>query len=415
MRSHRQAISLFVAISVMLAVSAFASQQAVPATRSKPEPKGTHPWQVHEPVTHANLALFPVTGSVATAGVDYLTLDEGLRAKTVEVTEQGAGLVRRRQGRPRLQGAQVNRLALINHSKQPLLLLAGEIVTGGKQDRVVSADRIVPPGAELPLDVFCVEPGRWNNNSMKFGASNMMAAPNIRRKAAVAKNQQEVWAANDAVRVGAMENMTVASGSGEGGGFGGGYYSVGGTAARTAAADALANSSSYKVLEENKEFKSIIDGATNRLQRDYEKALKGALKGRKVTGVIVAINGEVVWADLFADAELFEHYWPKLMRSYVIEAMSVAAKESATASVHAAESFLFELHEESGRQIIDTEPGEFRLVHTDHARYDAFELFSLFEKTEPLLHFSKLRKENVERGKIELMHRTPPFVGEQRR
>ena len=397
---------LAVVLFVTLAVSAFASQQAVPETKSKPLTKATAPWQVHAPVTHANLALFPVTGSAGPAGADYLTLDEGLRAGTVEVTELGAGLIRRRQGRPRPQSAQVNRLALINRSKQPLLLLAGEIVTGGKQDRVVGADRIVLPGAELPLDVFCVEPGRWNNNSMKFGASNMMAAPNIRRKAAVAKSQQEVWAANDATRTGVVGGI----GSGSGAGLG----SVTETVIVEAAA-ALNTSSSYAVLEENKAFKRVLDRTTNRLQRDYEKALKGALKGRKVTGVIVAINGEVVWADLFANAELFNHYWPKLLRSYVIEAMSVPAKESSAASVQSAMEFLYELHEESGRKIIDTEPGEFRLVHTDHARYDAFELFSLFEKAEPLLHFSKLRKETVESSKIELMLQTPPFVGEPRR
>ena len=42
-------------------------------------------------------------------------------------------------------GAEVNRLVLINNSDRPLLLLAGEIVTGGKQDRVIGADRLVPP------------------------------------------------------------------------------------------------------------------------------------------------------------------------------------------------------------------------------------------------------------------------------
>jgi len=58
--------------------------------------------------------------------------------------------------------ASVNQLVLINRSKRPLLLLAGELVSGGKQDRVIGKDRIVPVGAPpLPLDVFCVEHGRW--------------------------------------------------------------------------------------------------------------------------------------------------------------------------------------------------------------------------------------------------------------
>ena len=48
-------------------------------------------------------------------------------------------------GRSRHQSrAQVNELSLINNSDRPLLLLAGEIVTGGKQDGVVGKDRIIP-------------------------------------------------------------------------------------------------------------------------------------------------------------------------------------------------------------------------------------------------------------------------------
>jgi hypothetical protein len=60
----------------------------------------------------------------------------------------------------------VNQLVLVNRSKRPLLLLAGELVSGGKQDRIIAKDRIVAPGAEpLPLDVFCVEHGRWSSGS----------------------------------------------------------------------------------------------------------------------------------------------------------------------------------------------------------------------------------------------------------
>jgi len=51
---------------------------------------------------------------------------------------------------------------LVNNSDKPLLLLAGEIVTGGKQDRVIAKDRMCQPAAEpIDLGVFCIEPGRW--------------------------------------------------------------------------------------------------------------------------------------------------------------------------------------------------------------------------------------------------------------
>ena len=113
----------------------------------------------------------------------------------------------------RHDGAQVNRLVLVNNSKRPLLLLAGEIVTGGKQDRVIGKDRIVPPESDpVDLSVFCVEPGRWVATSEHFGASEamygsssgnpkshppvpmaMMAQPSVRAKAMGDKNQAEVW------------------------------------------------------------------------------------------------------------------------------------------------------------------------------------------------------------------------------
>ena len=97
-------------------------------------------------ITHGNLTIFPVVG-----GSDYdtgrlLTLDEGIRSGAVVVTEAGAlhGLMRRGAPAGPVVDAEVNRLVLVNNSDRPLLLLAGEVVTGGKQDRVIGADRLVP-------------------------------------------------------------------------------------------------------------------------------------------------------------------------------------------------------------------------------------------------------------------------------
>ena len=103
----------------------------------------------------------------------FLTLDEGLSSGQVVVTEAGQAhtVIGHLERQPVLSdGAEVNRLVLINKSRRPLLLLAGEIVTGGKQDRVVGKDRIVPPQSE-PVDfsVFCVEPGRWVVTTNRFG------------------------------------------------------------------------------------------------------------------------------------------------------------------------------------------------------------------------------------------------------
>src|SRR5207302_1582910 len=113
-------------------------------------------------------------------------------------------LERSRDGRPVYlppsnPAASVNQLVLINRSRRPLLLLAGELVSGGKQDRVIGKDRIVPVGAPpLPLDVFCVEHGRWTG-AAQFAAANTIVHPSVRERAAVDQKQAEVW---DAVRSG---------------------------------------------------------------------------------------------------------------------------------------------------------------------------------------------------------------------
>ena len=205
-----------------------------------------------------------------------------------------------------------------------------------------------------------------------------MAAPKLRKKAAIAKNQQEVWNATRELREGVAEAML--------------------TEADTALAySVLGRSSSYAQLESSGVFRVKIDQASSNLRRDYERALRGALKGKNVVGVVVAVNGEVVWADLFANRELFERYWPKLLRSYVVEALSVPLKENAQASLKLAERFLAE---QDGKQIIEIEPGEYRLLQVSNPRFNIFEIASLWQKgREPILHYTKLRKESVRPGR----------------
>src|SRR6202049_1594465 len=116
-------------------------------------------YKVLEPIRHGNLTVFPVVASKSYPTGEFLTLDEGLRSGEVVVTEYGnvRGLVRRHVT-PAVQRetAEGNRLVIIKHSKRPLLLLAGEIVTGGKQDRVIGKDRIVPAESDpVDLSVFC--------------------------------------------------------------------------------------------------------------------------------------------------------------------------------------------------------------------------------------------------------------------
>src|SRR6202140_525882 len=167
---------IFLALGVVVVVGGLVvcDQRNARAGEVTPTPG----YKVLDPIRHGNLTVFPVVAAKSYPTGEFLTLDEGLRSGEVVVTEAGSvqGLIRRHPTPGiRHDGAQVNRLVLVNNSKQPLLLLAGEIVTGGKQDRVIGKDRIVPPESDpVDLSVFCVEPGRWVATSEHFGASGAM-------------------------------------------------------------------------------------------------------------------------------------------------------------------------------------------------------------------------------------------------
>src|ERR1700734_360827 len=207
------------AVITGLMVMSLIATEPLPARAG--ETGGTAGYKVLEPIRQGNLTVFPVLASKSYPTGEFLTLDEGLRSGEVVVTEYGniRGLVRRRNS-PAIQhdSAEVNRLVLINNSKRPLLLLAGEIVAGGKQDRVIGMDRIVPSESDpIDLNVFCVEPGRWVATSEHFGTSGatygsgrgdgvaggssakasvgtLMAQPSVRAKAMGDKDQAQVWA-----------------------------------------------------------------------------------------------------------------------------------------------------------------------------------------------------------------------------
>ena len=172
---------------------------------AQPKPEGD--WHLLDPITYENISIFPVVSSVSQDTSAFVTLDEGLSSGDVLVREQGSDGMARSRGTQVPQynaGASVNQLVLINRGKRPVLLLAGELVSGGKQDRIIAKDRIIAPGADpLPLDVFCVEHGRWSSG-LQFSAAKTMVHPSVREQAAVNQSQSDVW---ESVRKGTTANV----------------------------------------------------------------------------------------------------------------------------------------------------------------------------------------------------------------
>jgi len=95
---------------------------------------------------------------------------------------------------------------------------------------------------------------------------------------------------------------------------------------------------SYRKIYQSKTVEVSVEAFALELERRFNRATS-ALKGEHVVGVVVAYGGEVVWSDAFASSELFDAYWPKLLRSYVVEALTRPATNE-KASIDDARDFL---------------------------------------------------------------------------
>jgi hypothetical protein len=135
------------------------------------------------PIQVDSLTLTPIVSDAAAPPstapkVDVLVLDEAMSSKKVRIKE--------------VESESVNDLTFINKSEQPVFILAGEVIIGGKQDRIIGANTIIPANTTQTVPVFCVEHGRWDNNSKEFTTAKALAHGRLRGKASFAA-QSDVW------------------------------------------------------------------------------------------------------------------------------------------------------------------------------------------------------------------------------
>ena len=242
------------------------------------------PPKVEGPYIHGQLAVYVVRGPQADAR-SYITLDEGLKSGAVEVRERGGG--------------DVNTLEVENGSDAFLFLHVGDIIRGGKQDRMIATDVVLPPrSTPVTIDAFCVERGRWAADSasgMAFSLNEaMVSGTALKRTIQAEKSQRGIW--NHVAETEAQVAMYVAAPS-----------------------PSLSDSGTYS---------AIVDNETLKAKRaDYVDALLPQVVAHvDAIGVVVAIDGELVGADVYGSHQLFQKLVRKLLDSYAQE--SILAGES---------------------------------------------------------------------------------------
>ena len=174
-----------------------------------------------------------------------------------------------------------------------------------------------------------------------------MALPKIREKAQAKKSQGDVWnAVAETVAVNKAESST----------------------------------GTLKSVYQNERVNARLD--------DYEKAFKARLSTGNIVGVVAAIGGKIVSADVFASRSLFQAYWPKMLKSYALEAVSTIEAAKQDVSRADAEAFLARAQ---GTASADGKAGLYRLAENQSGADASFEL-EYIRARPTLVHFNRVAK-----------------------
>ncbi len=217
---------------------------------------------------HGNLAVFPVTlPSTADLPV-HLGLDAALSRQALSISEVS-------------DSGSVNELKVENTGRVPVFIMAGEILTGAKQDRVLQDDVWLPAhSGPVAVSCYCVERGRWSYTGKRDFSSRPVAGNlAVRQSARASGSQSEVWAA----------------------------------VARTQANVGFDGSTALGETYEAPAVKSRIDddvSAFHDLPQRHPQA----------NGFLVVVGSRILAADLFGSRDDAVALWPKLLPSYALEA-----------------------------------------------------------------------------------------------
>ncbi len=270
--------------------------------------------RISDPVIHGNLAIFIVHNS-AGGGTVPLTLEEAIAKGQVKIAETGA----------------VNDLKIENIGNEEVFVQAGDIVKGGRQDRVLSVDLLLPPrSGQISVAAFCVEPGRWTarglEDATKFSSStNAMPSHEAMR---VIQSYAEAMAGSPLVSApnpGQSQQEIWSS-------------------VRTTQ-DRLARSvdpSVTKSVSPSSLQLSLENEKLRQAQAEYVGALQSAGEASNdIVGYVYAINGKIKSGDVYVSNALFRKMWPKLLAANATEAIGEKnAAASAPPSLHDVEAFL---------------------------------------------------------------------------
>jgi hypothetical protein len=236
--------------------------------------------EVAEPVVIGDMKVFPILrkDEEDSDQRSYHVTDEAMKSKLIHVKEH--------------QGGQVNTLKLgKKKSGKPVFMMGGEILSGAKQDRILSQDVLLPQkkGSYL-LSVYCVESGRWVMKTEQFQTKGIMGTSKLRKTVAKKESQSNVWG-EVSKKSGAMKIESPTS-------------------------NMTANYDDPKIKKKIKNLSKKLNDRIEDLRNEHE-----------LIGLVATVKGEIISLDAFRNEELFTGLWDKISKSMALDAIDPSFKE----------------------------------------------------------------------------------------
>jgi hypothetical protein len=226
-----------------------------------------------------NLKIIPIRRKAAAGippgGQELVPLNQALNKGLVTVTERGT-----------TSFDNVHFLRFNTHSNKPVYISGGEIVSGGRQDRMVIRDTILQPSPkDQYVPVMCVEEGRWSDKEKKFGYGNF-ANNSLRKVLDSGHNQVLIWREVDRqLQSGGFKN----------------------------------NSLAYLSRFQDKKYLAAAD--------EYMRFFgeKFARSDSNIVGFVAITGDKIIGSDIFDGTDLFYPQLDPLLHGYIDEAMESGA------------------------------------------------------------------------------------------
>lgn len=283
---------IIIYLSICLFLLSCQNEKPATLTQNDPFPFEVLSQEEHQ-IQFKQLRLYPIVAD-ETAFASNHTAAEAINLKQALTNSRFRITEKKPFGRFQDRDA-VNSLTVQNKTQDTVFLMAGDMVQGGLQDRVIAMDQIIAPRTIKDIGVFCVEPNRWSleeeqqtpteestDKIYAFRGYYNVGANQLRKSVTQQKDQQKVWAT--VKEIVAMHNAENATGA-------------------------------YDGLEASNTFTSERDHYLNYFKDRFQDK-------ENVIGIMATSGSQFLGADLFGHPNLFQQQYEALLHAYITDAVA---------------------------------------------------------------------------------------------